>query len=97
MELRKQGITQSDVLGAIERVPREAFVPETFQNQAYENMALLGMVKQKPAGGRGVHDPGTGVGPRMKVLNRDRIWIPGSNTRKTLSPALFDRASQGAA
>ncbi|MEC8087773.1 MAG: protein-L-isoaspartate O-methyltransferase, partial [Pseudomonadota bacterium] len=40
MELRKQGITQPNVLGAIERVPREAFVPDTFRDQAYENIAI---------------------------------------------------------
>jgi len=40
MELRRQGITDARVLGAIERVPREAFVPETFRDQAYENTAL---------------------------------------------------------
>jgi protein-L-isoaspartate(D-aspartate) O-methyltransferase len=40
MELRGKGITDAKVLGAIERVPREAFVPDTFKDQAYENMAL---------------------------------------------------------
>ncbi len=40
MELRGKGITDAKVLAAIERVPREAFVPDTFKDQAYENMAL---------------------------------------------------------
>ena len=40
MELRRQGITDARVLGAIERVPREAFVPEPLRDQAYENTAL---------------------------------------------------------
>jgi protein-L-isoaspartate(D-aspartate) O-methyltransferase len=40
MELRRQGITDTQVLAAIERVPREAFVPDTFKDQAYENIAL---------------------------------------------------------
>jgi len=40
MELRSQGITDTRVLSAIERVPREIFVPEAFQDQAYENIAL---------------------------------------------------------
>ena len=40
MELRRQGITDGDVLGAIERVPREVFVPEAFRDQAYDNTAL---------------------------------------------------------
>lgn len=70
MELRKQGITDSKVLGAIERVPREAFVPETFRDQAYENTAL-------PIGsGQTISQPAVvafmtqelKVGDRMKVL-----------------------------
>ncbi len=40
MELRQQGITSSQVLSAIERVPREVFVPDSFHDQAYENQAL---------------------------------------------------------
>ena len=40
MELRQQGITDQAVLSAIERVPREVFIPEAFHDQAYENTAL---------------------------------------------------------
>ena len=40
MELRAEGITDPDVLGAIERTPREEFVLEQFRTQAYDNMAL---------------------------------------------------------
>lgn len=40
MKLRKFGITDSAVLGAIERVPREAFIPPMFHDQAYEDTAL---------------------------------------------------------
>jgi protein-L-isoaspartate(D-aspartate) O-methyltransferase len=40
LELRRAGITDTKVLSAIERVPREIFVPEAFQDQAYENTAL---------------------------------------------------------
>lgn len=40
MELRRQGISNTDVLSAIERVPREDFVPPTFRDRAYENIAL---------------------------------------------------------
>lgn len=70
MELRGQGITDSRVLGAIERVPREAFVPETFRDQAYENMAL-------PIGsGQTISQPAVvafmtqelRIGERMKIL-----------------------------
>ena len=40
MELRRNGITDTAVLSAIERIPREVFVPGPFQDQAYENLAL---------------------------------------------------------
>ena len=40
LSLRSAGITDTAVLSAIERVPRELFVPETFRDQAYENTAL---------------------------------------------------------
>lgn len=40
MELRSAGITDARVLGAIERVSREAFLPDTFKDRAYDNVAL---------------------------------------------------------
>ncbi len=40
MKLRKCGITDTAVLSAIERVPRETFIPPTFHDQAYEDTAL---------------------------------------------------------
>ena len=40
MELRDQGITDSSTLSALEVKPREFFVPDNFQDQTYENIAL---------------------------------------------------------
>lgn len=40
MELRKQGISDTRVLAAMERVPRETFVAEQFLKHAYDNIAL---------------------------------------------------------
>ena len=40
MELRRSGITDTQVLSAVERVPRELFVPATFGDRAYDNIAL---------------------------------------------------------
>jgi protein-L-isoaspartate(D-aspartate) O-methyltransferase len=40
MELRGAGISDARVLGAIEKTPREKFVPASFEDQAYENVAL---------------------------------------------------------
>lgn len=51
MHLRRHGITDTAVLGAIERVPREEFVPELFFDQAYEDRALpigLGQTISQP-------------------------------------------------
>ena len=70
MELRGQGITDADVLGAIERVPREAFVPTAFRDQAYDNTALPighGQTISQPAV-VGFMTQCLEVGRRMKVL-----------------------------
>ena len=40
MHLRTMGITDMDVLSAMEKVPREEFVPAAMQDQAYEDTAL---------------------------------------------------------
>ena len=40
LELRELGISDTRVLSAIEKIPREIFIPENFRNQAYENIAL---------------------------------------------------------
>ena len=40
MTLRRAGIGDTRVLGAIEKTPREKFVPAAFEDRAYENLAL---------------------------------------------------------
>ncbi|XBQ15202.1 MAG: protein-L-isoaspartate(D-aspartate) O-methyltransferase [Oceanicaulis sp.] len=40
MALRTAGISDKAVLGAIERTPRDLFVPESFADQAYQNRPL---------------------------------------------------------
>ncbi|MEZ0259434.1 MAG: protein-L-isoaspartate(D-aspartate) O-methyltransferase [Alphaproteobacteria bacterium] len=40
MKLRRCGITDTTVLSAIERVPREAFIAPMFHDQAYEDIAI---------------------------------------------------------
>ncbi len=70
MELRQQGITDQAVLSAIERVPREAFIPEAFHDQAYENTALPighGQTISQPSV-VGFMTQAMSIGPRMKVL-----------------------------
>ena len=70
MELRKEGIADTEVLSAIERVPRECFVLAGFEDQAYANTALP--IEQ----GQTISQPyvvafmthALEVGKRMKVL-----------------------------
>jgi protein-L-isoaspartate(D-aspartate) O-methyltransferase len=40
MELRRSGVSDTKVLAAIEKVPRELFVAEPFSDQAWDNAAL---------------------------------------------------------
>jgi protein-L-isoaspartate(D-aspartate) O-methyltransferase len=40
MELRRTGIADARVLGAIEKTPRDLFVPTAFADRAYKNVAL---------------------------------------------------------
>ena len=51
MHLRRRGITCSRTLAAFESIPREIFIPSTFQHQSYEDMALpigLGQTISQP-------------------------------------------------
>lgn len=70
MDLRRSGVTDTRVLSAIERTPRDLFVPVPFADQSYENVAL-------PIGqGQTISQPeivaamtqALDVGPRMRVL-----------------------------
>src|SRR5215469_3640597 len=85
MELRRCGMGDARVLGAIERTPRELFVPDAFQDQAYENVALpigdaqtisqpyvvaLMTEKLELTGREKVLEIGTGSGYQAAVLAR---------------------------
>ncbi len=70
MDLRAAGIGDTAVLSAIERVPREAFVPPTFRDRAYEDAALpIGHAQtlSRPSV-VGLMSQALEAGPRMKVL-----------------------------
>jgi len=65
MQLRRAGIADTAVLSAIERIPREAFVPDSFLDQAYEDRAL-------PIGhGQTLSQPRV-VAPMTQALEIDR-------------------------
>ncbi len=85
MELRRAGITDTRVLAAIERIPREEFMLPTFRDQAYENLALpighgqtisqpyvVAMMSQslEVAERMKVLEVGTGSGYQAAVLSR---------------------------
>lgn len=70
LDLRREGITDARILNALERVPRDHFVPSAFNDQAFANMAL-------PIGfGQTVSQPlvvalmtqALELGDRMKIL-----------------------------
>jgi protein-L-isoaspartate(D-aspartate) O-methyltransferase len=70
MELRSTGVTDTRVIGAIERIPREDFTPPSFRDQAYENTALPighGQTLSQPTV-VGLMSQALELGPRMKVL-----------------------------
>jgi len=70
MELRRHGVTDTRVLSAIERVPREEFTPPNFRDQAYEDTALPighGQTLSQPTV-VGLMSQALEAGPRMKVL-----------------------------
>ena len=70
LDLRRQGISDINVLTAVEKIPREKFVEDAFQDQAYENIAL------PIASGQTISQPfvvakmtsSMDLGPRLKVL-----------------------------
>ena len=82
-QLRARGIADERVLAAMERVPREQFVPETLRDRAYDDAALPigeGQTISQPymvaricemlalRGGERVLDVGTGSGYQAAVL-----------------------------
>ena len=82
-QLRRRDIADDRVLAAMERVPRELFVPEPFRNQAYDDAALPigeGQTISQPymvaricetlalRGSERVLDVGTGSGYQAAVL-----------------------------
>jgi protein-L-isoaspartate(D-aspartate) O-methyltransferase len=85
MELRRAGIGDARVLGAIEKMPREMFVGESFEDRAYDNVALpiggeqtisqpyvVGLMTEKLAltGSEKVLEIGTGSGYQAAILSR---------------------------
>ncbi len=70
MALRRAGITDARVCGAIERIPREVFVPDAFRDKVYENTALpIGCHQTLSAPiVVGLMTQALDVGERMKVL-----------------------------
>jgi protein-L-isoaspartate(D-aspartate) O-methyltransferase len=70
MELRGEGVTDAAVLGAIERTPREEFVPPQFRDRAYENTALPigeGQTISQPLI-VGLMTQALAIGPRQRLL-----------------------------
>lgn len=99
MSLRRAGITDTRVLAAIERIPREAFVPRPFRDQAYEERTLPigeGQTISQPQvvalmtqaleikPGHKVLEIGTGSGYQAAVLSRLARRIYSIERHRTL-------------
>ena len=70
MALRRAGVTDTRVLAAMERTPREVFVPAPFRDKAYEDVALpigQGQTLSQPAV-VGRMTQAIELGDRMKIL-----------------------------
>jgi protein-L-isoaspartate(D-aspartate) O-methyltransferase len=75
-QLRRRGITDERVLAAMERVPRELFVPEQIRDRAYEDAAL-------PIGGEQTISQPYMVARICEVLavrDRDRVLDVGTGS-----------------
>jgi protein-L-isoaspartate(D-aspartate) O-methyltransferase len=85
LDLRSQGVTEAKVLDALEKTPRDLFVPDLFQERTWENSALpiacgqtisqpfiVGLMTQalKVEGRHRVLEIGTGSGYQAAVLAR---------------------------
>lgn len=83
-ELKRQGVTNKEVLGAIEEVPREHFTPLAYREQAQENIALplscgqtisqpfiVAYMTQQlmPVLGKKILEVGTGSGYQAAILS----------------------------
>lgn len=102
-QLRDRGIADARVLAAMERVPRELFVPPDLRDRAYDDAALpigAGQTISQPymvaliceqlalAGGERVLDVGTGSGYQAAVMAE----LAGEVHSVERIPALADRA-----
>jgi protein-L-isoaspartate(D-aspartate) O-methyltransferase len=70
MEMRRAGVTDTRVLAAMERTPREAFCPPQFRDQAYEDTAIPiahAQTLSQPSV-VGLMTQALEIGPRMTVL-----------------------------
>ncbi len=76
MELRHAGIADARVLGALEKTPRELFVLDEFQDQAYEDVAL------PIAHGQTISQPYvvTLMTERLEVRERDKVLEIGTGS-----------------
>ena len=99
LSLRSQGVTEPKVLGVLEKVPRELFVPDLFQERAWEDSALpiacgqtisqpliVGLMTQALMleGRHRVLEIGTGSGYQAAVLARIARYVYSIERYRTL-------------
>ena len=89
MELRRCAISDARVLGAIEKTPRERFIPPAFADQAYENVAL------PIEHGQTVSQPYVVALMTEKLelggsRNRHRLRLPDGGLGSSCPPSFYD-------
>ncbi|WP_420405035.1 protein-L-isoaspartate(D-aspartate) O-methyltransferase [Nisaea sp.] len=109
MELRREGISDAAVLGAIERTPREIFIPTPIKTFAYDNRALpigAGQTISQPyvvaymTQALQLHDRckvleiGTGSGYQTAILARLARRVYSVERHKSLADEAMERFKQ---
>jgi len=109
LALRSQGVTDPKVLGAMEKVPRDLFVPELFQDRSWEDSALpiacgqtisqpfiVGLMTQalRVEPRFRVLEIGTGSGYQTAVLSRLCRFVYSVERYRTLMGAAEARLKQ---
>ena len=98
MELRHSGVTDTVVLRAIERIPREDFVPPTFRDRAYDPRTLpigCGQTLSNPQVVALMTQALSTDSRQQGAGDRHRVRLPGCRAGAVVAPCLHHRAAQG--
>ena len=98
MGLRRSGIADTAVLRAIERVPRERFVPDSFQDRAWDDTALpigQGQTISQPLVVATMDRRPRARRPAQGAGGGDGVRLPDRRAGAARAPGLHDRGRSG--